>query len=402
MTQPLPRDTLALPAVFAKDTVMQEFAAAVAQLLVPYDRALDDLPRLLDSWRTDPDWLDWLSWASDAPDSRSWPDASRRAAIESAAVLAAARGTRQALDREAGLLGWELSIADPGSIVVGNEALGPRRPLVVSLACSPADEAGLAVARSRLERMVERHCPAHIPRRVLVAEDFSPTAGLCLPEDGRTFFFYGPAAAGDQVVEYSFTARTPIAPPSALEQQIVKELAILEQQGSLSMTGVDAAAWHQLGFLAISGNRVFLWDVKKYGTTGGFTVQKDLTAMFPSPSGSERPEHVDDILTIRSGTGSGYYVFRGEYCDWYPFDKVGQAPDTGAALISSIYTNGLPPLFHQNLGAVIEDPVRPGIHYLLSGPQCAEIEEFTYVKTHQIRDVWPGLPVRTLEPDSNL
>ncbi|MGY9069825.1 phage tail protein [Streptomyces sp. CAS3] len=399
MTEQLPLDTLALPAVFATDTVMQEFAAAVAELLKPYGKALDELPNLLDSWLTDPEWLDWLSWASGAPGSASWPDAARRAAIESAAMLAAARGTRQALEREAGLLGWELSIADPGGVVKGEAPAGQRRPLVVSLAWPPTDEPGLAIARSRLTRMVERHCPAHVPWRVLVADGFSPTAGLGLPEDQRAVFFYRPAPGGDQAVEYSFTARTPIA-PSDLEQQIVKELALL------GAPGVDAAAWHELGFLITSGNTVYLWDKKKYGTTGGFTVKRDLEKMFPPPvmAASQQPQSVNDILAIRSGDKPGYYVFRGECCDRYPFDRVGQAYTAGQAgerrLISELYTN-LPLPFQRDLDAAIEDPLRPGIHYLLSGPHCAEIEiqgegeneRFMYCRDHLIRDLWPGLPV---------
>ncbi|MFJ4806849.1 phage tail protein [Streptomyces murinus] len=389
MTQPLPHDALALPVVFAKDTVMQEFAAAVAQLLVPYDQALDDLPRLLDSWRTDPEWLDWLSWASGAPDGTSWPDASRRAAIESAALLAAARGTLQALKSEAELLGWELSIADPGGVAVGEASIGPRQPLVVSLAWSPADEAGIGIARSRLEQMVERNCPAHVPWRVLVTEGFWPGAGLCLPDKQRAFFFYGPAAGGDQVVDYDFTARSPMAPPSDLEQQIAREL----QHELLSETGVDAAAWHELGFLIVSGDTVFLWDM----SVGKFTVRKDLGAIFPVEE-QQQSNGVDDILTVRSDTAVIYYVFRGEYCYRYSFDRIRKFHEGERSgdryQISELYTD-LPTTFQRDLDAVIEDPRRPGIHYLLSGPECAEIDGFTYLKTHFIRDLWPGLPVRS-------
>ncbi|MGW8954810.1 phage tail protein [Streptomyces sp. NPDC055709] len=407
MTEPS-TPPLVLPAALARDPVMREFAARLALILEPFPRALEDFPRLLDAWRTDPAWLDWLSQITGAPDTEQWDEAARRAAVESAAVLAARRGTHEALVREAALLGWDLSVSDPGQVSTADQRFGPRRPLVVALAWSPADTVRLVSARPQLDAIVRRHCPAHVPYTVVVGEGFTPSAALSLPPGAggtaqpRTVFFYGPHPEGDQTVGYDLSVPAPVPGPRRLDAR----WSGLEQLGNDGKNfgkgyegDIDAAACYpDIGFYLISGDKAAVWDK----SANAFNKIVNLNTIFPGLPQRQAPQvlngppamrvpPVDDVLSITSGNDKGLYVFSGEHAVRYT--SPGATGDTKK--IKERYTSDLPPEFHRDIHAVVEDPIRAGIHYLVKGPQCAEADGFTYKATHLIRDLWPGLPVRT-------
>ncbi|WP_102922534.1 phage tail protein [Streptomyces noursei] len=401
MTEPSKRP-LPLPTVFAHDPVMPEFAERVALMLEPFSRALEDFPRLLDAWRTDTTWLDWLSQITGAPGTAQWDEAARRAAIESAAALAARRGTHEALMREAALLGWELSVSDPGQVTTTQQPATatppvPRRPLVVALAWPQADTVRLVTARPQLDAMVRRHCPAHVPYTTVVAEGFTPSAAMTLPANWakgqpRTVFFYGPHPDADQTVGYDLSAPAPVPGARRLDTRW-EGLDELREEGDTFKTGEihGAACYPESGFYLISHEKVATWD----RSAQKFTRISKLTDVFPelpkrAGAGSITHPAVDDILSVTSGSTTALYVFSGEHS--YCYARPGAKPDKQT--IADRYTSDLPPVFHRDLDAVVEDPYR-NVHYLISGPQCAEIEGFTYKATHLIRDIWPGLPVRT-------
>ncbi|UUN30797.1 phage tail protein [Streptomyces sp. FIT100] len=408
MTKPT-KPTLALPAALARDPVMREFAERLALMLEPFPRALEDFPRLLDAWRTDPAWLDWLSQITGAPDTPQWDEAARRAAVEAAAALAAQQGTHEALIREAGLLGWELSISDPGQVTTTDQWFGPRRSLVVALAWSPADTVRLVSARPQLDAIVRRHCPAHVPYTVVVGEGFTPSAALSLPSDvgdtgqPRTVFFYGPHPEGDQTVGYDLSVPAPVPGPRRLNARwsgLAQLGSVGKNFGKGSAGHIDAAVCYpDLGFYLISGDEVAVWDK----SAEAFNKIAGLNSIFPNLPRRQATQAldgtltiriplIDDVLSIPSGNDKGLYVFSGEHSIRYSSPG---ATNPETKTIKELYTTDLPPEFHRNLDAVVEDPFREGIHYLIKGPQCAEVDGFTYKATHLIRDLWPGLPVRT-------
>ncbi|MFC5803169.1 phage tail protein [Streptomyces formicae] len=411
MTKPTKptKPTLALPAALARDPVMREFAERLALMLEPFPRALEDFPRLLDAWRTDPAWLDWLSQITGAPDTPQWDEAARRAAVEAAAALAAQQGTHEALIREAGLLGWELSISDPGQVTTTDQWFGPRRSLVVALAWSPADTVRLVSARPQLDAIVRRHCPAHVPYTVVVGEGFTPSAALSLPSDvgdtgqPRTVFFYGPHPEGDQTVGYDLSVPAPVPGPRRLDARwsgLAQLGSVGKNFGKGSAGHIDAAVCYpDLGFYLISGDEVAVWDK----SAEAFNKIAGLNSIFPNLPRRQATQAldgtvairiplIDDVLSIASGNDKGLYVFSGEHSIRYSSPG---ATNPETKTIKELYTTDLPPEFHRNLDAVVEDPFREGIHYLIKGPQCAEADGFTYKATHLIRDLWPGLPVRT-------
>ncbi|MEU2433660.1 phage tail protein [Streptomyces sp. NPDC007861] len=408
MTEPS-TPPLVLPAALARDPVMREFAARLALMLEPFPRALEDFPRLLDAWRTDPAWLDWLSRITGAPDTEQWDEAARRAAVESAAALAARRGTHEALVQEAALLGWELSLYDPGRVSTADQPFGARRSLVAALAWSPADTVRLVSARPQLDAIVRRHCPAHLPYTIVVGEGFTPSAALSLPPgaDGegqpRTVFFYGPHPEGDQTIGYDLSVPAPVPGPRRLDTRWTG-LDQLGNDGKNFAKGergyIDGAACYpDIGFYLISGDKAAVWDK----SAQAFNKIVSLNTIFPGLPQTQptqavnnapaiRTPLVDDVLSITSGSNKGLYVFSGEHAIHYSSPGA-TTPDTKK--IKERYTSDLPPEFHRDIDAIVEDPLHTGIHYLVKGPQCAEADGFTYKATHLIRDLWPGIPVRT-------
>ncbi|MFC5802920.1 RICIN domain-containing protein [Streptomyces formicae] len=393
-----PSTRLALPSVLARDPVMRQFAEAVGRLLSPFHTALADFPRLLDPWRTDPGWLRWLAQVCDAPELSQWGEPAQRAAIESATALTAERGTLNALRHQASLVGWELSVSDPGWVKTAAELPSeaedhPREGLAVALAWPPSETLDQHAARSLLQSMAQANCPATVPLNIFLGEGYTPTAGLTLPAafqahsgGARTVFFYSPGSSAiDPTVGYDLTARRPVPGPSRLDQRWKG----LDTTGLTDFVkdAIDAAAYvaEKNCFLLVAGQKVAHWD----GTGQRFTRVYDLNTVFPGLGSTT----VDDILSVTSGNKKGLYVFSGDTYQHYPspFTATGKSSHK----IKDLYTGELPAEFQRDLDAVVEDPDQDGVHYLLAGPRCAEIHGFAYRATHFIRDLWPGLPVRT-------
>ncbi|MFI0914264.1 phage tail protein [Streptomyces abikoensis] len=167
-TRPLP-----LPAVYGHDTVAQAFAAAIGEVMAPAEERLDDLDAVLDPWRAPPAFLDWLIRISGARVEPGWDEIRRRRAVDLAARLAAYRGTPYGLGLEAReILRWvppdfTLVVDDPGRVFTDSDpAPGAGRMLTVTLT-APAGQDRRAL-ESRLTRLVQVHCPAHLPFKAVV------------------------------------------------------------------------------------------------------------------------------------------------------------------------------------------------------------------------------------------
>ncbi|QCX82333.1 Phage tail protein (plasmid) [Streptomyces sp. YIM 121038] len=408
---PSPSTRPALPSVLARDPMMRQFAEAVGRLLEPFHSALADLPRVLDPWRTDTPWLSWLAQVCDAPRLSPWGEGPQRAAIASAMALATERGTPAALRHHAALLGWELSVSDPGWVKTARElaeelthGVPAHAGVTVALAWPPSEALDHYTARGQLRAVAEANCPAAIPFTTLLADGDAPTAALTLPArfqsvsgGARTVFFYRPGVepgglaqsntAVDPTVGYDLTARRPVPGPSRLEHRW-KGLGPTAFSSFLQGS-IDAAAYSadRNCFLLVSGAQVAHWD----GTGHAFTCVYSLGTVLPQWGTAV----VDDILSVPTGEHKGLYVFSKNTYRHYP--SAFEAPSTAAKDVNQLYAE-LPSEFHQGFDAVVEDPEREGVHYLLAGPRCAEIHQFRYVQTHFIHELWPGLPIRTSTP----
>ncbi|MEU6328575.1 phage tail protein [Streptomyces sp. NPDC047049] len=153
-----------LPAVYAYDQVTQAFAAGAGAAIGPVGHLLDRLAEVLDPWQAPVPFLDWLIRITGARVEPDWTEEQRRTAIALAPWLAAHRGRRCALLREAEEIhGWtpdRLQIADPGDVYTGDEKPPPGRMLTVTLTAAPGDPAQYELP---LYRLVAAHCPAHLP-----------------------------------------------------------------------------------------------------------------------------------------------------------------------------------------------------------------------------------------------
>lgn len=375
---------------------MQKFAMAVGRMLAPFRRVLADFPRLLDAWRTDPAWLAWLSQVSGAPDLTQWDEAAQRAAIECAPSLAVSRGTLTALLQEASLLGWEVSVADPGWAQPAKDMPADLRrfPLAVAIAWPPESSLDLPSVRDRLTRLARDNSPASLPVTVLVGEGNSPTAALTLPAashavsgDARTVFFYGPTAPADQTVGYNLASRHPVPGPSPLAERW--EGLNNRGEGKFAQGSIDAAVYspEANGFFLFSGQQAARWDEK----SASFTSIESTRDLFPGLGTS----HISGVLyAAQPGGNKVLHVFSGTSC--YRYKHFGeQGGENNRIEIQQLYSPNLPEQYVHDLTAVVDDPYQENVHYLISGPMCAEIDGFTFKASHLIRDLWPGLPIHT-------
>ncbi|MFF2625356.1 phage tail protein [Kitasatospora griseola] len=173
-----------LPAIFAHDPVVQAFADGIDALTGPPEHALDELADVFDPWRAPPAFLGWLARIAGARVESGWSERQRRAAIDLAPWLNARRGTVEALKTEALLVhGWSLDLADPGGVHEDGSPWQGGRTLLVRLAVESG--ADIAATSRQLERLVQAHCPAHLPHRVEVNASSTPAAARP-PADERT------------------------------------------------------------------------------------------------------------------------------------------------------------------------------------------------------------------------
>lgn len=154
-----------LPAIYANDTVVQAFADGIDALTGPAGQALDGLDDVFDPWRAPAPFLGWLARITGARIEPGWTERQQRTAIDLAPWLNARRGTPEALRTEALLVhGWSLDIADPGGVHEDGSAWQGGRTLIVRL----TTDTEVAAATAQLWRLVQAHCPAHLPYRVEV------------------------------------------------------------------------------------------------------------------------------------------------------------------------------------------------------------------------------------------
>ncbi|MFB6887710.1 phage tail protein [Kitasatospora sp. NPDC056327] len=178
---PIGRD---LPSIYAHDPVVQAFADGIRALTGPAEHALDELADVFDPWQAPAAFLDWLARITGARVESGWSERQRRAAIDLAPWLNARRGTAEALKTEALLIhGWSLVLADPGGVHDDGSPWQGGRTLLVRLTV-PSDT-DIATTTQQLERLVQAHCPAHLPHRVEVNAPNAPTTTRP-PADGRT------------------------------------------------------------------------------------------------------------------------------------------------------------------------------------------------------------------------
>ncbi|MGW7582711.1 phage tail protein [Kitasatospora sp. NPDC054768] len=158
---------LALPSVYADDTVVQAFAGGVGAALAPTEYLLDRLEDVFDPWLSPPDCLPWLVRITGARVEADWDEVRRRTAVALAPWLDARRGTPRALLREAEeIYDWHLSVDDPGGVFTGTEV--PPAAAAVTVTLTAGSTQNQSALTARLTRLVEAHCPAHIPFRAVV------------------------------------------------------------------------------------------------------------------------------------------------------------------------------------------------------------------------------------------
>ncbi|GHC44361.1 phage tail protein [Streptomyces cinnamoneus] len=158
---------VALPALYAHDTVAKAFATGIGAALAPAEDRLDRLHEVFDPWQAPPAFLDWLARLTGARTEPDWTERQRRAAIALAPWLAAHRGTPRALRREAKeIYGWDLDIAEPGGVFTGEQRPPEGRMLTVTLKARQGEDR--ATLTHRLTRLVLAHRPAHLPFQVVV------------------------------------------------------------------------------------------------------------------------------------------------------------------------------------------------------------------------------------------
>ncbi|MFE3584279.1 hypothetical protein [Streptomyces vinaceus] len=409
------RRRISLPAIYAQDPVMQELADRVEALLSEASDALERLPSLLEAWQTDPAWLAWLREISGAPGSVNWPLDSQRAAIERAPALVAGRGTRNALDSAAALLGWELSVADPGEASTLSAAgFGRRRSLVAGLAWDPSQVLSLPSARVRLTQLVKDHCPAHLPCEGVVTSG-SPRTALARPEQSgsraQILFVYGSGRdeevekALDEAVAYDPAVPAPLEgrhriadhwanfPPGILPDDHLKDFTLDAVIGATR----DPRPGSEGSFWVFTEAKAWYWQA--HDDIQGFQVPIALHDLFPPPKEDSLVNTApDDAVTVsgaKDPNRNGVYVFIRNRYRCYDFEpKAAKGTLKSEGEISAL-VNRLPPFFTQDLDSAVEDPRDPSVFYLLSGPECARVKDFEFVSRHMIRDLWPGLPVRT-------
>ncbi len=162
-----------LPGIYQGHGFVEQFCAALDEVLAPVVSALDNLPAYLDVSTTPEDLLPWLATWIGMPLDVGQPTARQREVLESATALQGWMGTRRgvalaveavtghrAVVQETGGATWSLS-ADarlPGE---------PLQALVVEVHVGPDEP----VDEPRLDLLVAGLKPAHVVHRVEVVRD---------------------------------------------------------------------------------------------------------------------------------------------------------------------------------------------------------------------------------------
>lgn len=191
----------ALPAVYHEDDFTQRFLRGLDVVAAPLHATLDSLDAYLDPRLTPPDFLAWLAtWVGVEVDAR-WEEERTRAIVANAVELYRLRGTGAALKAQVELeTGGAVEIVENGgtgwSVDANGELPGSAEPVVV-VRITLADPK--AVDPLRLDAVVARAKPAHVPHRIeIVKAGAAKGAGARAPKETEV---EGEPAAGEPAGE---------------------------------------------------------------------------------------------------------------------------------------------------------------------------------------------------------
>ncbi|HEY0637168.1 MAG TPA: phage tail protein [Pseudonocardiaceae bacterium] len=159
-----------LPAVYQENDFVQEFTAALDEVLAPVFVTLDCFAGYLDPWLAPADFVDWLAgWVAVHPDEGR-PLEQRRELVAGAVELHRWRGTRRGLLAHVRLLtGGDVELVDSGGCTHSDEPGGPlpgSAAATVTVRVRVADPA--AVDQDLVRAAVAELVPAHITVEVEV------------------------------------------------------------------------------------------------------------------------------------------------------------------------------------------------------------------------------------------
>jgi len=154
-----------LPAVYHEHEFVQQFTAALDEVLAPVLMTLDCFAAYLDPDTAPEDFLDWLAgWVALSLDD-SWTPAQRRRLVAEAVQLHRWRGTRRGLAQHVELLtGGAAEVVDNGAVSwsprSGGKPPGTPAPRIeVTVRTRP----GRRVDTERIRRLIADSLPAHVP-----------------------------------------------------------------------------------------------------------------------------------------------------------------------------------------------------------------------------------------------
>lgn len=155
-----------LPAVYAEDAFVQNFTAALDEVLAPVLCTLDNLPAYLDPALAPEDFVALLAaWVGADPEAGAG-----REAVAGAVAAHAVRGTCAGLAQEIRLaFGVTAEVSDGLTSLASTSALTPLPPAApprLTVRVRTADPAALDVRA--LRALVARNRPAHVPYTVEV------------------------------------------------------------------------------------------------------------------------------------------------------------------------------------------------------------------------------------------
>lgn len=155
----------ALPAVYHEHEFVQQFTAALDEVLAPVLTTLDCFAAYLDPHTAPEDFLDWLAgWVALSLDD-TWTLRQRRALVAAAVELHRWRGTRKGLAQHVELLtGGTVEVVDNGgsgwSPRPGSPPPGTPVPHIEVTVRTRADT---TVDPDRIRKLIVDSLPAHVP-----------------------------------------------------------------------------------------------------------------------------------------------------------------------------------------------------------------------------------------------
>ncbi|MFW0784705.1 phage tail protein [Gordonia sp. CPCC 206044] len=159
-----------LPSIYIDDPCAQGLCAVFDRMLAPVLAVLDSFPAHLDPGTAPDDSLSWLAaWIGLVLDGHESAD-KKRELISAGAELLRWRGTvRGVRDAITAAFGVVPEIAESGGVTTSAEPTGPPQEqaaplIVVTLVVDDPD----TIDRQRLDGVVARVKPAHLPHRVEV------------------------------------------------------------------------------------------------------------------------------------------------------------------------------------------------------------------------------------------